>query len=431
MLARLFGLMVLRGAVYGALGPFLSVVLLVGGLPLPLLGPLAGVGALITLVVAPWWGRLGDRFGRRRTFAFAMLVGSPVALLLATDALPLLVLGWLAFAFISTAYVPLGDSLTLDRIGGRQAVFARMRLGASSGYMAAIVVVGWLITNARLGWDAPAVVCAVISALTVLVIAARLRGELRTGRGVAWAGERRGVGRVADSAGDPAETGSAVTAPVAVPRPAPGAPAPIPSAPAQVRRHARFLVGMTGIFAATNAPSVFVGPRVAELGGSGWEIGLAAAAGTLFEVPAYLLIGLMLSRLGARRTFGLGALLLGSSGVLSALVPTPELVIVARLLFGAGYSWIIVPSIAAIAAAGGPRERASLTGLHFATSAAGTLSVAILGLPLVAVGGTGLVLVVASLLGPLGGLVALSGWPREYAAPVAAGEGTSEALSRS
>lgn len=398
MLARLFLLMVLRGSVYGTVGPYLSLILLDAGLPLELVGPLAGLGALITLVGAPWWGRTGDLFGRRRVMAFSMALGIPVLAALTLDPLPAVVLASCAWAFVSAAWVPLGDSLTLDRIGGDRATFARMRVGASSGYVATVLVGGALVSGTALGWDAPAVVGIVATGLTAIAISAWMRGRMVTGRGVAWLpAEVRVAERDARRSGAP---------------PDPGAPPPIPTTLGQARRHALFVLGMVGVFAGTNAPGVFIGPRVDELGGSGLDIGLATAAGTLAEFPAYLLIGAVLTALRPRATFLLGSLLMGVSGVISAVVGTPELVVAARLLFGAGYSWMIVPSVAAIAAAGGPRERASLTGLHFATSAGGTLLVAVAGLPLVALtGSSSLVLVVAGLLTPLGALLALRGWP--------------------
>ncbi|MFM2106189.1 MAG: 1 like family, partial [Chloroflexota bacterium] len=323
------------------------------------------------------------------------------------------VLASCAWAFVSAAWVPLGDSLTLDRIGGDRALFARMRIGASSGYVATVLVGGALVSGTALGWDAPAVVGIVAAGLTTVAISAWMRGRMVTGRGVAWLPPEARA----------AERGAAV--PVD-----PGAPPPIPTTLGQARRHGLFVLGMVGVFAGTNAPGVFIGPRVDELGGNGLEIGLATAAGTLAEFPAYFLIGTVLAILHPRATFLLGSLLMGVSGVISAVVGTPELVVAARLLFGAGYSWMIVPSVAAIAAAGGPRERASLTGLHFATSAGGTLLVAVAGLPLVTLtGSSSLVLVVAGLLTPLGALVALRGWPVP-AGSVADGAAKREAAAR-
>ena len=43
--------MVLRGSTFGTVSPFLSVLLLGAGLPLVLLGPLSGVGAVTTLEI--------------------------------------------------------------------------------------------------------------------------------------------------------------------------------------------------------------------------------------------------------------------------------------------------------------------------------------------------------------------------------------------
>jgi MFS family permease len=129
-------------------------------------------------------------------------------------------------------------------------------------------------------------------------------------------------------------------------------------------------------------------------------------------VPAYLLLPIILARLGGRRLFILGGFLLGVSGLLSAVAPTPTLVIVARLFFGAGFAWVVVPSLGAIAGAAAPTRQASTTALHFATSAAGSLVVAAAGLPLVGLtGSVSLVLAVAAIGAPVGALIAAQAWP--------------------
>jgi MFS family permease len=180
----------------------------------------------------------------------------------------------------------------------------------------------------------------------------------------------------------------------------------------QVREQAMFLAGLVLVFAGANAPGIFTGPRVAELGGSGWEIGLATAAGSLAELPAYVLLPMMLRWIGGRHLFVLGGVLLGISGLLAAVAPTPALVIVARLLFGAGFAWVVVPSLGAIAGAAPPTRQAGATALHFAASATGSLVVAVAGLPLVGVtGSVSLVLAVAAIGTPVGALVAAQAWP--------------------
>jgi len=241
------------------------------------------------------------------------------------------------------------------------------------------IAVGAAISLTGAGWAAPGAVAAVLAVITAGSVAFRLgRSELRTGTGVA--------------AGAPGGLWSGVRA--------------------QVRRQGLFLGGLVIVFGGANAPGIFTGPRVAELGGSGWEIGLATAASSISELPAYVLLPLMLTRLGGRRLFLLGGCLLGLSGLLSAVAPNPTLVIVARLLFGAGFAWVVVPSLGAIAGAAAPSRQAAATSLHFATSAAGSLVVAIAGLPLVGLtGSVSLVLAVAAIGTPVGALVAAQAWP--------------------
>ena len=378
MTLRLFFLMVVRGATYGAIGPFASVLAIRAGLPVALVGPLAAAGAVLTLLSAQAWGRYGDRLGRRRVVVVAFVLAAPAAAGQAAGVLPVFLASYLLWAVTASAFVPLIDSLSLARLGGSRARFARVRAGATSGFIVAAVAVGAVITFTAVGWVAAGLAAAMFALTAAAGVALRLRGELRTGTGVAagatgglWSGVR-----------------------------------------AEVRRQAGFLGGLVLVFAGANAPGIFTGPRVAELGGSGWEIGLATAASALAEIPAYFLLPLVLTRLGGRRLFVLGGVLLGVSGLLSAVAPTPSLVIVARLFFGAGFAWVIVPSLGAIAGAAAPTRQAAATALHFATSAAGALVVAVAGLPLVALtGSVSLVLAVAAIGAPIGALIAAQAWP--------------------
>ena len=308
----------------------------------------------------------------------AFLLGAPAAAGQAAGVLPVFLAAYLLWAMAASAYIPLIDSLSLARLGGSRTRFARVRAGATTGFILAAVGVGAAITFTAAGWLAPGLAAALFAVIAALAVALRLGSELRTGTGVA-AGASGGLW-------------SGVSA--------------------QVRQQAMFLAGLVLVFAGANAPGIFTGPRVAELGGSGWEIGLATAASALAEVPAYFALPLVLVRIGGRRLFLLGGILLGVSGLLSAVAPTPSLVIVARLFFGAGFAWVIVPSLVAMAAAAPPTRQAGATALHFATSAAGSLVVAVIGLPLVGLtGSVSLVLAVAALCAPVGALASAQAWP--------------------
>ena len=379
MTHRLFLLMVVRGATYGAIGPFASVLAVRAGLPVAFVGPLAAASSVLTLVFAQAWGGWGDRLGRRRVLVIAFLLGAPAAAGQATGWLPLFLVAYLGWAVASSAFIPLVDSLALARLGGSRARFARVRAGATSGWIVSAIVVGAAISVTGAGWAVPGLAAGVLAVLAALSVALRLgRSELRTGIGA--------------GAGAPGGLWAGVGT--------------------QIREQAMFLGGLVLVFAGANAPGIFTGPRVAELGGSGWEIGLATAASALAELPAYLMLPVMLTRLGGSRLFLLGGILLGASGLLSAVAPTPALVIVARLLFGAGFAWMMVPSLGAIAGAAAPTRQAAATALHFATSAAGSLIVAVAGLPLVGLtGSVSLVLAVAAIGAPIGALIAAQAWP--------------------
>ena len=376
---RLLALFLVRGSCYGAIGPFATVLLIGAHLPATLIGPVAAAGSVLTLLFAPTWGRLGDRHGRRRVLVLAFLIGVPSALAQASSALPLVAAGYIGWAIAASAWVPLIDSLTLARLGGSRSRYAKVRIGGSLGYALMSLATGAVITYTMAGWSGPGLLGAALCLTGAIAVAIRLRGELRTGTGVA--------------------TGAG-----------PGLAAGVL---AGVRRYRGFLASLVLVFAGSNAPSIFIGPRIAEIGGSGWDIGLATAAGTVIEVPAFLLMPLLLARFGSRRIFLTGGILLGVSGVLSALAPSPILLVLARLMFGAGYAWVVLPSLGAMSSAAAPGEAAATAALHFATQAAGSLVVAVAGVPLVGLtGSVSLVLIAAAVASPIGAVLALRAWPK-------------------
>lgn len=378
VMARALALMLLRGAVNGTVAPYGTVILIEVGLAPALLGPLAALAAIATLLAAPTWGRLGDRHGRRRLLALTLLIAAPVAAAHAIPVVPVVAVAYVAWAFVASAFIPLSDSLILARLRGDRSSFSRARVGASGAYMVMVVVIGGLVSVSALGWAGPGVMGAVMCLVAATAVISRLRGELLTGSGVAIRSETRLVAGIL----------------------------------AGVRRNRWFLVGLALVFAGSNAPSIFTGPRVAEVGGTGWEVGLTIAAGTLVEVPAFLTLPWLLELFGGRRMFVAGGLLLGVAGLTTALAPTPELLIAARLLFGAGYAWTVLPSLAAISAAAAHDEHAASAALHFATQAGGSLLVALAGLPLVAATGSVVsVLAAAAIVAPIGAVIGLRAWP--------------------
>lgn len=385
---RALVLMLVRGSVNGAVAPFATIILIESGLSPALVGPLAAGAAIATLLTAPAWGRLGDRHGRRRVLAASFLVGAPIAAGHATGVLPVIAVAYLAWAAVASAFVPLTDSLVLARLGGSRSRFSQVRVGASTAYMIVVVVVGAAVAFTPLGWAAPGLIGVGFCLLGTAAVVARLRGEIRTGTGVA-VGVQTGL---------------------------------LEGIRAGVARHRWFLVGLAMALAGANAPAIFTGPRMAEVGGSGFDIGLAIAAGTLVELPAFLVLPWLLPLVGSRRLFLVGGLLLGVAGMLSAIAPTPTLLIAARLLFGAGFAWVVITSLGAITSAASPTEHAASAALHFSASAAGSLLVALAGFPLVMLtGSVAAVLAAAAIAAPIGTVIALRAWPAGPAGTASAG----------
>lgn len=127
---RLVALMSARGAIYGVTLPFLSLLVLRAGLPPALIGPLAALAALATLAVSPLWARGADRWGRRRVLMITFGLAGPALLLLELPGIVAAAGGYLVWATLSASFVPLADSLVLDRLGGSRAAFSRVRTAA-------------------------------------------------------------------------------------------------------------------------------------------------------------------------------------------------------------------------------------------------------------------------------------------------------------
>jgi|GEM_PF-6280944 PPP family 3-phenylpropionic acid transporter len=405
---RLFIFMFLRGGAYGAIAPFGAIALIDAGVSVGLIGPIAGIGALITIIAAPAWGALGDRKGRRKMLAIAFAIAGIAALGHVMGARGPLIAAVMVWTAASAAFIPIGDSMTLSRLQNDRARYSRVRIGATIGYCVAAVAVG--LAALSIGWGAIALVGGLLCLAGTIVLLARLQNDRRARRvalatrgqhaeaGLEWAAPEA-AGSVAESAGDEAGALSLF---------------------ARIRDRWVFIAGLAIVFAGANAPTIFVGPKLVTIGGSPFDVGIATAASAIIEVPAFLILPALMARFGGRRLFVLGTVLMTLSSIGTALAPLPEIVVIARLLFGAGYAAMIVPSLSAIAASARPGEGSAIQALHFGANAAGTLLVAVIGLPLAEGGGASAIMAGAAIAAPIGAVVAVRRWPRaRVAQPIA------------
>jgi PPP family 3-phenylpropionic acid transporter len=400
--------MFLRGGAYGAIAPFGAIALIDAGVSVGLIGPIAGIGALITIIAAPAWGALGDRKGRRKMLAIAFAIAGIAALGHVMGARGPLIAAVMVWTAASAAFIPIGDSMTLSRLQNDRARYSRVRIGATIGYCVAAVAVG--LAALSIGWGAIALVGGLLCLAGTIVLLARLQNDRRARRvalatrgqhaeaGLEWAAPEA-AGSVAESAGDEAGALSLF---------------------ARIRDRWVFIAGLAIVFAGANAPTIFVGPKLVTIGGSPFDVGIATAASAIIEVPAFLILPALMARFGGRRLFVLGTVLMTLSSIGTALAPLPEIVVIARLLFGAGYAAMIVPSLSAIAASARPGEGSAIQALHFGANAAGTLLVAVIGLPLAEGGGASAIMAGAAIAAPIGAVVAVRRWPRaRVAQPIA------------
>lgn len=155
--------------------------------PAPVIGS-SIVGAVIQLVVTPWYGRLADRFGSARVMivgGFATLAYAPALFALVDTGKPALILLALSLApmFVATLYAPAGALLS-DLFPARlQYSGLALSTNLTSVIAGFVPTIGFALWNASNGSYWPlAAFFMLLTALTVLSvwIASRAR-NLRTG----------------------------------------------------------------------------------------------------------------------------------------------------------------------------------------------------------------------------------------------------------
>ena len=132
----------------GIVYPFLPFqALALGATPL-LVSLLLVTDTAVILLLAPFWGRLSDRLGRRRVIAVALATAPLAYLLLAwADSLALLFAAR-AVAGVSNAVIPVIQALVADRTGERERVCGMANVNAAYGLA---FVIGPLIGTLLLG----------------------------------------------------------------------------------------------------------------------------------------------------------------------------------------------------------------------------------------------------------------------------------------
>lgn len=165
------------GIVYPFL-PFLALAL--GATPLQV-SLLLVTDTAVILLLAPFWGRLSDRLGRRRVIALALATAPAAYLLMAWADSLLLLFAARACAGISNAVIPVIQALVADHTGERERVCGMANVNSAYGiaFVAGPLIGTFLLGAAGDDYRAAALGAGGFAVVALLLTAALERGPAR------------------------------------------------------------------------------------------------------------------------------------------------------------------------------------------------------------------------------------------------------------
>jgi PPP family 3-phenylpropionic acid transporter len=134
-------------AAFGCIGAFISLYYLEQGMSLVQVGLLTSIPAGMSMLAAPVWAAVADRFNLHRyVLPLTMLLSLPFALLASSlHTFSQLFIGVCLFSGCYAAITPLSDNAVLLNLSGRQAHYGRVRLWGSIGVGLLAWITGWVV----------------------------------------------------------------------------------------------------------------------------------------------------------------------------------------------------------------------------------------------------------------------------------------------
>ena len=289
-----------------AWAPYLSAYYQSLGISLGQIGLLLALTSAVSLVAAPLWGTIHDRFPRSLVLLpMAALISAAGALGLATvGASPLLIPCAAAFAIGTAGLSPMMDVRVLEIASADRTRYARVRAWGSVSFIVCAPLIGVLADANGLR----AIFLAMIPALIIGGIAA----TTLPGRSMS------------------------IRAPSLM------------RAPGAVLRHrpiALFLIGALVGWTALSAQNSFFTIYLRSLGAPNDQVGWAWSVAAITEVPTMFFFPLLARRFGVERLIVLGAMVLVVRQVANVAFTTPALLIAFSLSQGIGYSLMLIGGV--------------------------------------------------------------------------------------
>jgi PPP family 3-phenylpropionic acid transporter len=147
-------LVLMAYAALGCFGPYLNLFYQDQGMSLVQIGVLAMIPAGMSMLAAPTWAGLADRFRlHKHLLSFTLVLSLPFALLLSgLHSFSQLLLGISLFAACFSAITPLTDNTILSNLGDKPSHYGRIRLWGSIGVGVASWAVGLLLQIFKLNF---------------------------------------------------------------------------------------------------------------------------------------------------------------------------------------------------------------------------------------------------------------------------------------
>ncbi|HVN53529.1 MAG TPA: major facilitator superfamily domain-containing protein 6 [Anaerolineaceae bacterium] len=323
---------------FGALAtliPYLNLFYRRLGIPDPLIGILAGLGPLTSIIAGPLWGGLADALHIHRRILPAMILATlPCAAAISVQReFSGLALAGLAFGMCISPVVPLADNAVIQYLGSDRSDYGRLRLWGSIGWALLAWIAGLLIE--RLGMGAGFVLYIGGMAFCAWV-ALRLPAPARAVDAPPfWVSLRKLSG----------------------------------SRPWLVFLAAIFLVGISN-----SALQNFLSLFIKDLGAGESFFGLILALASFSEVPVFFLSSRWLRRFGPRALIAFAMTIYGLRVLTLAAIHQPLWVIPVALLHGLSFSalWTSAVNYAAQLAPPhlGATAQSTLTGVMFGVATA-------------------------------------------------------------
>lgn len=289
-----------------AWAPYLSAYYQGLGISLGAIGLLLAMTSAVSLVCAPAWGTIHDRFPRSLVLlpvaaALAALGASGLA---TVGASLLLIPSAAVFAVGASGLTPMMDVRVLEIAGADRTRYARVRVWGSISFILCAPLVG-LLTEAH---GLRALFWVMVPALLIGGLAATtLPGRLGT---IHASSLRR--------------------------------------APGAVLRHrpiALFLIGAFFGWAAVASQNAFFTIYLRQLGASNDQVGWAWSVAAVTEVPTMFLFPLLARRFGVERLIVLGAVIMVLRQAANVAFTEPSLLIAFSLIQGVGYALMLIGGV--------------------------------------------------------------------------------------